>query len=34
VTVEEWRYRRGARDFPRLATFENGRLVSVEALSR
>lgn len=33
VTVEEWTYRRGSRDFPRLATFENGRLVSVEALS-
>jgi hypothetical protein len=33
VTVEEWTYRRGPRDFPRLATFENGRLTSVEALS-
>lgn len=34
VTIDEWMYKRGARDFSRLALFENGRLVSVEAISR
>jgi len=34
VTVDEWLYRFGSRDFARRALFENGRLVSVEALPR
>jgi hypothetical protein len=34
VTVDDWTYRLGGRRFVRRALFENGRLVSVEALSR
>jgi hypothetical protein len=34
VTVDDWTYRLGGRRFARRALFENGRLVSVEALSR
>ncbi len=34
VTIDEWVYRRGPRDFTRIALFENGRLVSVEAVPR
>ena len=34
VTVDEWVYRFGPRDFPRRALFEGGRLISVDALSR
>ncbi len=34
ISVDEWTYRGGEGDFPRLLTFENGKLVSVVARSR
>jgi hypothetical protein len=34
VAVDEWIYRRGPREFTRVALFENGRLVAIDAIPR